>query len=531
MNHQAIIEQLSQLAPQLKSASSAEDVLIKYAKAQNLSPAQLERIGQVYNIAKTLNFMDKSANRGDSFRVVDTEQMLADFTKHTPADKSKEANTAYQSWIDKPSDMAKAASSPDDLASWIDTPKEEVNSITSYLAAHKKANSMPDIMALARGELNYSVEADVENPNADMDAFRDLHNKQSFISYEIDVTGQIVDDANHDLLKLANELLEMHRIANLPFATMERDAVYSSENPEAIKKATSIIADYFEQKGWKLDRYDFSQPAPRLVHDKHNALPLFKSAALKLDLRKAAADYIEHLNKEAAQAREAREPKRRAGEDTGDTINLPKDNARRRPQDQEQGDMKFPGVNNKRRPKAEEEAGPISQLDYLRMLATQNKDSKPSGNGDGKQDYSAAADIAKGIKSMYDPATYTNSQTQGLIDSISRPRESTRMNTRQRSVDVGADDVSRVADLQRLIMSDPIIGEADPDMVVDLYNTISRANPEIARDKNLLRFALREAIQYEAVPLHTYKDLMSIGKDRVDIEDKTNKLQSARYAI
>jgi hypothetical protein len=132
---------------------------------------------------------------------------------------------------------------------------------------------------------------------------------------------------------------------------------------------------------------------------------------------------------------------------------------------------------------------------------------------------------------MYDPSTYTNEQTKSYISNILKSPDFSKVNKRQKEVDIAADDVGRVTELQRLLLTDPIIGEADPDSVVSLYNTLAKANPEIVKDKNLLRFALREALQYDAVPLHTYKDLISMGKDRASTQDMTQKLEDRRYSI
>ena len=132
---------------------------------------------------------------------------------------------------------------------------------------------------------------------------------------------------------------------------------------------------------------------------------------------------------------------------------------------------------------------------------------------------------------MYNPSTYTNQQTQDFISNILKAPEMSKTNKRQKGVDVAVEDVSRVSELQRLLLTDPIIGEADPDTVVSLYNTLAKANPEIVKDKNLLRFALREALQYDAVPLHTYKDLISMGKDRADMQEKMQKLEERKYSI
>ena len=85
--------------------------------------------------------------------------------------------------------------------------------------------------------------------------------------------------------------------------------------------------------------------------------------------------------------------------------------------------------------------------------------------------------------------------------------------------------------LERMLLTDPIIREADPDMVVSLYNTLQQANPEIARDPNLIRFALREAIQYESVPLHTYKDLVETDEKRQKALTARDYNTNARYRI
>jgi len=194
MNHQAIIEQLSVLAPKLKAAESREAVLVKYASDRNLSPAQLERIGQVYNIAKTLNFMDKSANRGDSFRVLDTNKMMSDFTSFTPKQQKEATNSGdWNNWFDAPLSKAASRSNPDDINSWLDTTEKSAKIVeedgkytvysedgdkrlskpgskeeavkrlrqVEYFKKHKKANTVPNLMAMAGDSTYASAETDV----------------------------------------------------------------------------------------------------------------------------------------------------------------------------------------------------------------------------------------------------------------------------------------------------------------------------------------------------------------------------------
>lgn len=547
MNHQAIIEQLSVLAPKLKAAESPEAVLVKYANDRNLSPAQLERIGQVYNIAKTLNFMDKSASRGDSFRVLDTQKMMSDFTAFTPK-QQKEAtnNTEWNNWFDAPLSKAASTSNPDDISSWIDTPEKSAKIVeedgkytvysedgdkrlsqpgtkdeavkrlrqVEYFKKHKKANTVPNLLAMAGDSAYASAETDAvaSLPKTAAEQIKNELREESALRFEMETAKQIMGDAAEEARKIASELLEMHRINPLPFAAMEHDAYYCSEDEQGTKVATEFVVNFFKSKGWELDRHDFSKGMPKLARDRHNVLPLFNSILEKLELHKSASLYTEDLEKKSVDT--ATERRRRTS--SQDAIDFPDSgSSRRRNTSNETGD--FP----------KEETGRRSNIIDL---ISSNKDN--SGNkGNSKLDTDAGKKITQGLAEMYYPSTYLNKQTQDFISNVIKTPELSRTNKRQKEVDVAADDVGRVTELQRLLLTDPIIGEAEPETVVSLYNTLAKANPEIVKDKNLLRFALREALQYDAVPLHTYKDLISMGKDRADTQEKEQKIEDRRYSI
>jgi hypothetical protein len=529
MNHQAIIDQLSALAPQLKASDSPESVLVKYASDRNLSAAQLERIGQVYNIAKTLNFMDKSANRGDSFKVLDNAKMLADYTKHTPKSEKKEANAAWGDWFDSGNAKAASEKNYDDITSWFDVPEKVAKIVkeddqftvysgdgtkrlskpgtkeeavkrlkqVEYFKHHKDANTVPNIMAMTQEE-SYSPVTNDSTPSLPGTGFaqiKDELRKESYYKFELESTSQIIDDTTEDIRKIANELLEMHRLSPLPFAEMERDAFYCAADSASIKVASDAVADYFKQKGWELERHDYTTPAPRLARDKYNVLPLFKSAADNIELYKSSILYKEDLIEKKSTLTE---PTRKVGPANNNTF-----------------------TGGSWLPPFQPRPGPPGQP----AAKVTGKDDKPAPDKGKDID---PKEIVNAIKQLYSPKTYAESIND--IPNVIKELGPTS-NKRQQRVDIAGKDVSRVATLQRLLLSDPIIGEADPDTVVSLYNTLAAANPEIAGDANLLRFALREALQYDAVPLHTYKDLISMGKDRADTEVKQNELTSKRYSI
>jgi hypothetical protein len=559
MNHQAIIEQLSVLAPKLKAAESPEAVLVKYASDRNLSPAQLERVGQVYNIAKTLNFMDKSANRGDSFRVLDTQKMMSDFTSFRPKQEKEATNSnEWNNWFDAPLSKAASSSNPDDINSWVDateksakiveddgkytvysedgdkklskpgTKEEAVKRLrqVEYFKKHKKANTMPNLLAVANDSEYASAEtAEIASlPKTASEQIKNELREETAFRFELETTKQIMSDAAEEARKIASELLEMHRVNPLPFATMEHDAYYCSEDESGTKVATEFVANFFKSKGWALERHDFSKGMPKLARDRHNILPLFNSLLEQLELHKSAAIYTEELEKKSADT--ATERRRRTS--TEPDIDFPNSGSSRR-RDSGSEDVEFPKEETGRRP---------SIIDLISGSGNGkgNDKSTSSGKGNDKSTSSVnlneAKEIAKGLAQMYtDPSMYANKQTQDYISNILKTHELSRVNKRQKEVDVAAEDVGRVTELQRLLLTDPIIGEAEPDTVVNLYNTLAKANPEIVKDKNLLRFALREALQYDAVPLHTYKDLISIGKDRADTQAKLQDLEEKRYKI
>jgi hypothetical protein len=104
-----------------------------------------------------------------------------------------------------------------------------------------------------------------------------------------------------------------------------------------------------------------------------------------------------------------------------------------------------------------------------------------------------------------------------------------RQNKSQIKVDVGARNVEQEHALQTLILTDPVISKADPDQVAEIYETIRRGSPDIATDKNLLRFQLREALQYGGVPPDAYKQLLDITKLRDSHTQNERKLDTELY--
>lgn len=100
MKHTDAINIVRGFLPTLQKGASAEDVLLGYAKSNNLAPAKLEKLAQVLNTMRTINFMDRSDTRGDTFEVVDPPGLLTKYAAHTSpgADQAHDRELA-QSWF------------------------------------------------------------------------------------------------------------------------------------------------------------------------------------------------------------------------------------------------------------------------------------------------------------------------------------------------------------------------------------------------------------------------------------------------
>jgi hypothetical protein len=91
----------------------------------------------------------------------------------------------------------------------------------------------------------------------------------------------------------------------------------------------------------------------------------------------------------------------------------------------------------------------------------------------------------------------------------------------QLDYDKSLDNGLREVTLQKLMLTDPIIAEADQATVQDLFNTIADLSPTIAKDPIRMAPVLKEALQYDALPMQQIKDLLSVEESA----GKVKKLQ------
>jgi hypothetical protein len=115
-------------------------------------------------------------------------------------------------------------------------------------------------------------------------------------------------------------------------------------------------------------------------------------------------------------------------------------------------------------------------------------------------------------------------------ETLTRITSKERDNKAQRRSDLDVADVRRAINLRRMIGTDPVLREADPRDVLEIYNSITELNPELAGNMPALRLILREAVSYEGLTLDSQKLLADIGKNRAQGEQAMAENDKRRYA-
>jgi hypothetical protein len=101
---------------------------------------------------------------------------------------------------------------------------------------------------------------------------------------------------------------------------------------------------------------------------------------------------------------------------------------------------------------------------------------------------------------------------------------------RQMQVSRALQETREATSLQELVLRDPVIRDAPPEKVAELFETIRATNPGVARDPRMLGFVLREALQYGAVPTHGVEALTTIRQRGSQARKDEQATNSAKYA-
>jgi hypothetical protein len=428
MEHNEIVSVLEDLVPEINRTKNPQGVLIKYANENNLSPAQLEKMGQIFNIVRTLSFMEKSANRGGTFPLLDVPKMVAEYTAaetNEPTVKSASSNINVTASERFPINFLR-------LSKGWQVPSEEPAPI------EKEASAEPE----------YS-ETDINNIDQIAFEYEEKYREKIASIVNLVLLGELDFE---DFEKSARALYP--EIEDVVFDTIARKL--SGYRSLTIKRASAM-------KGLAADITGKAE----LAKEAYEALEMVRGAHA---LKKSAAV--------AGQGKDA---------------------------DKDTYTKNDPNQNPPPSPKRNKSFNLITVSDSKPNLT--EKSQSPSENI---------------LDTILD-------STEGAGEAISLIGKAKDKNKKQKYLDDVMANTHAAANIQRLLITDPVISKADPETVISLAASLGAQNPSTISDINILRTVLREALQYEGVPLHTYKDLVGMRKEELSGDKLERENEDARY--
>jgi hypothetical protein len=284
MNHNEIVSALEKTLPAINASADPESVLLKFASGHNLSPAQLEKLGQVFNTAKTLAYMDKKADaRAGSFALLDVPALLGKYTDFNAGAASPDPVSARPSdWYETPS-ASKMAGAGEDIPEDVlfrtpDAPEEtEEEGMLSILPPHGVEEEDDGEAVSAGAEL--------------MEALR----KARAAGPSIDAAEQIIADHQDSLGEKVAAIREALSAEGFRGDHLVEDC-HDIAGPEAVALLARLPgmekAASFNPEGRR----------PRMVYDRTGLVEMVKAACEDAEVisgaRKFCLDTLEFLNGE-----------------------------------------------------------------------------------------------------------------------------------------------------------------------------------------------------------------------------------------
>jgi hypothetical protein len=221
--NEKIISWFEDLIPEIKKSGNVKEVFLKFANEKNLAPALLEKLGQVYNTAKTVNYLDKTAaKRGENFDILDVSDLLEEYAKEAKSDYSNH-------------DMESISSKR--------VPKDLFGGMIKEIPMESSIEEQ-EIKLASRIKSKFKKES---------------RNKRNS-----DTVAQLVFEIKEDIRDLADSFTSEIQKKASTFSNVEQDALYYFEG--AAKEACDTLASYLESQYLPVKRADDSGKK-RIIED------------------------------------------------------------------------------------------------------------------------------------------------------------------------------------------------------------------------------------------------------------------------
>lgn len=477
MTQQKIIETLDELMPQIASTKDPEAVLLKFAKTNNLYPTQVEKLGHAFNQCKTLVGLQKQANRGDSFTLLDVPAMVKKYASYNPAEVLSKKEKEVHKKVNK---IVKSASV-------LDTPEERIP-LPNFLedlkfkGAEIETNNVSEY-DLSNSSGNFDVTFNKAASAEDPDKLSLLKEAHESIKTALKKASQAKQGTREIVrIKCANIVDTLRVKGPQAWAEIVEDVVYRY-GAEKSAAAIDAVENYLEINHIPYQVADLTKKAYSysLSKDRHNMFAVIEDIMQATDLYKSAASVLSSLEKDDSNMKNYISEFIKQAKPKGSAKNNP------------------PNSNKK-----EKEVYVKNTSDIF--------DSNKDALNFTKNTVDTAVRLPKAV--LMDAPTEALKDFNTYADNVSKLLPD--KDKYQKTYDKETSKLNKEFALQQVLLSDPIISEADPREVQELYTTISSISPRFAQDPRMMSTALKEALQYGAVPVSMLKDI-------ADFEDKMNK--------
>lgn len=477
MQHMQAVEVVTGLIPRMRG-SSPEEVLSKFATEHRLAPEQLKKMAHVYNTCATLSAQE--VDRNSIPRLIQVPAMVEDYVRKS----ASSGLTLGDSFMMIP---VKAAAAPapevpeDKGLPWVwkeaPAPKEKAASAAQEIPVELRRERLErQITELSKKVAAFAAQASEELSSYGATA-RALVDKMKAASYRQE------KNISRDL---------------------ERDA-------HGLLGEPCLAASLFDDFGKVAARMGFE--CKRVEKSDWETIPLFRdSTGLMGMVRKAASHrqsahtaiggYLTHLDELIEKLSDpAVENSKRACSDVewmlrevrNGTIFAKAAQAMPREDPPSQTEQAWnrivqtdgrPVPANRRQNTGADMIGGMIQLPF----AAASDAVQATGRSFSLADLASNVGLDEKLKN----------NLSGMSDAYQKELNQSRLDLEQIENDTRA-----LATLQRVMTTDEILSEKDPEMVLEAFNTVRRASPEVSRDPSLLRLVLRQALETQGVDIDT----------------------------
>ena len=461
MTQTKIIELLNGIMPEIIESGNPEATMLKCASTHNLSPAQLEKLGHVFNTMKTNVAFEKMANRGNSFSIVDVPEMVSSYQTYRPGAKLSPESKQVHNTVNK---LMKEAS-----------PKE--GKLPTFSMMFTDSDPL-----MSRGDISFSVEDDNwEAVHGRTPEYDILHKKASaepsvddvikwrgHVKQAKEAFEQVIFDTTADIRERCASIFQKVAWDSSRWQDIA-EAIHGALPQEKSAAVLTHVEAYMKEKSLKYTPADMTKFASdSFVTDTYNVLADANDIVDLLAIRKEASSELEKLANQ---------------------------------------NLISGGMLASYAPSKKDDAAPEEANDLVRSIKSPKK-SKSSAKRQRE------AEFIKNVVPTVNAAMYPFELFAASGEDSADAKHVAR----------GKLQAKQQAAFDSLIMSDDVLRDADQDMLRSLYTTIRDMSPTFASDISLLGPALKESLQYGSIPVHQIKAILDAEKTMLQIKELQDKL-------